>query len=202
MQVTWTTLKQFIQAGNPYQYIDGGELASYIIWSSDGYLTLYCDLYHDEQTERSTDQADWEDNFKSAATTLPARQSPFAEKTVGGKSLFNRTEGKEFSVSVGDNDLIYTISWPTVKFTGIEIINGEVGDVVNLKVLDSTTGTYTTVPNYQLNQFGFTVNLPDGFYKRESRYDADLYYGMQIKIELNTATARDVRINYVIHEVK
>ena len=129
-------------------------------------------------------------------------QPAFADKTVDGKSLFNRTEGKSFALSSGANTCNFVMPWPIAKFNGVEIIGGELGDVVNLKVLDSTTGTYTTIPNYQLNQFGYSVNVRPDYYVRESTYDADLFLGMQISIEYTSSSAKTIYFNYMLHELK
>jgi len=126
----------------------------------------------------------------------------FAAKTVGVYSLYTRTVGKKFTAAVGSNTFTYAIPYPMVKLNGIEVVNCEAGDTVDLKVLDDTGGNYTGTPNYMLNQFGFEVGLPKDFYHRESQYDADLYGGMQIQIEYTSASAKDVWINYLLHEVK
>jgi hypothetical protein len=81
-------------------------------------------------------------------------------------------------------------------------VNGKVGETMKLKVLDTATGTITTVPNYLLNQFGFDINLPDGYYVRESHYDADLIKDLVIRVEFTAIEARNVGINYSIHELK
>jgi len=129
-------------------------------------------------------------------------QPAFAAKTVGGLKLYTRATGKTFAVDVGANALDFLIPYNAMKFNGIEITNGKIGEKVSLKVLDTPTGTITTVPNYLLNQFGFDLNLPDGFYVRESAYDADVIKDLQVRIEYNAVEARDVYVNYLIHEVK
>jgi hypothetical protein len=130
-------------------------------------------------------------------------QPPFADKkTAEGLNLFNRTEGKSFTLSSGANTLEFAIPWNTSKFTGLEVINAELGDIVDLKILDDASGTYSGVPNYQLNQFGYTVNTAPNYYVRESKYDADLYLGMRIVLEFTSVSAKTLYVNYMIHEVK
>lgn len=131
-------------------------------------------------------------------------QPAFADKkTADGKSLYVRDKGMEFTVSVGaNNNKQCNIDYPTVKFNGIEIIGGEVGDKVDLKVLDTPTGTISTLPNYLLNQFGFNVNVSPGYYHRESKYDADLIQNMKIVVDYESVSAKTVYINFIIHEVK
>jgi len=127
---------------------------------------------------------------------------PFSSKKIGSKKLYTRATGKAFTVSVGSNNLDFLIPYNEMKINGIEIVNGKVGEKVNLKVLDTAAGTISTVPNYMLNQFGFDVNLPDGMFVRESQYDADMIKDLVIRIEYTAIEARDVRVNYLIHELK
>jgi len=129
-------------------------------------------------------------------------QPAFASKKVGTKSLFIRATGQVFAVSVGANTLDFSIPFNVMKFNGLQIVNGELGETISLKVLDTPTGLISGVPNYMLNQFGFNVNLPSGIFVRESQYDADIYKDMVVRIELNALTARDFRVNYSLHEVK
>ena len=127
---------------------------------------------------------------------------PFAEKTVDGKKIYSRVTGKSFSLVVGNNDLLFAIPYPQVKINGLEIINPSVGDHVTLKILDSAAGTYTTVPNLELNIFGDNVYISKDYYERMSNYDADLFQGMQVKIEYHSVDVKDVYVNYIIHELK
>jgi len=129
-------------------------------------------------------------------------QPPFSSKVIGTKKLYIRATGKAHPVTVGSNNLDFLVPYNVMKFNGIQIVNCELGETVNLKVLDSATGAYSTFPNYMLNQFGFTINLPNGVFIKESQYDADVYKDMVIRIEYTAVTARDVRINYSIHELK
>lgn len=126
----------------------------------------------------------------------------FASKVFGTKSLFKRIVGKQYSLVVGDNTLLYAETFPWVKFISLEIINGEVGDYCSLYILDTATGTYSTVPNAPLNQFGYGANIGAGFYVQRSEFDADIYAGLQIKIVYTSVSAKTVGINYVMNEVK
>lgn len=129
-------------------------------------------------------------------------QPSFTSKKVGTKSLFIRATGKVFPVVVGLNVLDFVITYNVMKFNGLQIVNGKVGETVNLKVLDTPAGLISGVPNYMLNQFGFDVNLLDGEFIRESRYDADVFKDMVVRVELTAIEARDFRVNYSLHEVK
>ena len=96
----------------------------------------------------------------------------------------------------------FTIPYSHVKFNGIEIINGQIGDYTNLKIVDTATGTYSTVPNYTLNQFGYTWYLKAEPTKEILPYVSDLYQGMIIRVEYNNASAqaRTIYVNFYIHQ--
>lgn len=132
---------------------------------------------------------------------------PFAAKTLpDGKKLYQRIHGFSATVSGTPDNITFTVPYPTCKITEIEILEGNTGDIVNFKVLDDTSGTYSGVPNYVLNQFGFSVNIAEKFYSRKSNYDADLYYGMQVRLEYDSTASdllpKTVYINLILHEVK
>lgn len=137
-----------------------------------------------------------------AAEVHISGQPPFADKNVDDKKLYNRSTGKIFTLSAGSNTCDFTIAYPHVKIVGVEIINGGLGDYTDFTVHDDALGTYSTVANYQLNQFGFDVNVAPDKYERMCKYDADLYYGMVIKMTYTAAVARDIYVNYILHELK
>lgn len=132
--------------------------------------------------------------------------NPFASKTINingvVKKLYKREHGIQQALTQGANTILFTIPYPWVKIIGVEIMYGEKLDTVDLMILDSTTGTYSGVPNLKLNQFGFTVNVAIDEYEEESAYDADLYLGMQIKIVYNSQSAKTVGINFNLNEMK
>ena len=132
-------------------------------------------------------------------------QPAFAAKKVEGKSLFTRVWGIKHPITghaTDPTELDFAIPYAQVKFNALEVIGGETGDQVNLSVLDTANGDYTTIPNYQLNQFGYTAAIAPGFYKRASNYDADLYLGMRIAIDYFSTTSKDIYVNYILHELK
>ncbi len=144
-----------------------------------------------------------EPSAQSVEITNQVESSPFASKVLSnGKKLFGRVHGENYTLESGENTKEFVIPYPQVKFNEIEIIGAEIGDNSNLKILDTATGTYSGVNNYELNQFGFDVYISKDFYRRKSNYDADLYTGMRICIEYNSVSAKDICINFVLHEVK
>lgn len=128
---------------------------------------------------------------------------PMAAKRLStGERLFKRVHGIEIDAHAGQNIATWTTPYPWAKFIAIEFINAEIGDKCSLNVLDSVTGMISGYANANLNQFGFTVNLAERFYRHESQFDADLYYGLQIRLVLNSVSAKKVYVNFVMNEVK
>lgn len=127
---------------------------------------------------------------------------PFAAKTKDGEKLFSRSHGVKYTVAVGSNTPNFVVPYVSCLFNEIEIIGGEKGDYVDLFILDTATGTVTTIPNYPLNEFGFEVFVAEGFYKRGSNYDAALFLGLQINMVYYSISAKDIYVNYILHELK
>lgn len=130
----------------------------------------------------------------------------FAAKTITingvTKSLFKRIVGIRQTLNAGDNTIMYTQTFPWVKFMALEIIGGETGDYVSLYVLDTATGTFSGYPNAPLNQFGFTANVAKDFYQHKSEFDADVYAGIQLKLVYHSISVKPLGINFVMNEVK
>lgn len=131
-------------------------------------------------------------------------QPPFSAKKIGALKLYTRCTGVSFSVDAGANNCDFSIPFPTVKFNGMKIVNCSIGDYVNLKVLDTPAGLISGVPNYVLNQFGYTVYMRNEYFEKRSDYDADLVHGMVIRAEYynSTGSTKTIYINYDIHELK
>lgn len=134
------------------------------------------------------------------------KEEAFKSKTTAdGKSLYKRVHGDTFSV-IDTQTHDWSIPYAHVKIEAIEIINCDIGDKIDFKILDDTNNTYSGVPgsNQELNQFGFGVYTPDKFFEHKSQYDADLYYGMNIHIDYVNASGsqKDIYVNYILNEVK
>jgi len=149
---------------------------------------------------------------------------PFASKKilVNGvtKSLFKRVHGVSETIVAGATTSIdFVVPYLAAKFTGANIFGSDLGDTLDFKVMDNATNDYSGAPtsplpdyypNYQLNQFGFDVEMPNGaipnggVYENTSNYDADLYPGMIIRCEYtnNGATDKKIAMNVWLHEVK
>lgn len=129
---------------------------------------------------------------------------PFANKNIGSKKLFRRKHGVSKTITANSTDTVeFSVPYSHVKITKAEVVNCAVGDTIDLTINDDASGTYTTVPNYMLNQFGFDVVLPDGIYVDESQYDADLFNGMVVKVTYtnNSNSDRLIGVNLTLHEL-
>jgi hypothetical protein len=118
------------------------------------------------------------------------------------RKLFARNFGKRFDLQIGLNTLEYTATYPWVKITGVEVVGCENGDFVDFLVYDTPQGTYSGFPGALLNQFAYAVNLPDGFYARQSKFDADMYAGMKITVKYTSISEKNIGLNYLMDEVK
>lgn len=132
--------------------------------------------------------------------------SPFKSKTVQGGKLFRRKHGfKSESIAPNETSVIeINVPYDFAKINEVEFCNCDLGDEANFKVCDTPQGSISGTPGTLLNQFGFGVKLPQGFYKDQSDYDADLIKDMKIVIEYknNSSEAKIARGNIVFHEVK
>lgn len=197
-KVTYSELINYKNStGLGLQYIESTD--SYDLFIVNGNFILSCLVF-----KESNDSQDFETNYKNVSNnSILINEIPFASKVLkDGKKLFARTHGAEYALTTGNNNLTFVVPYAQVKINEIEISGCELGDSIDFFVLDTTTGTYSTVPNLPLNQFGFDVKCPDGFYRRKSNYDADLFANMQLYIVYNSKSAKNVYINYVLHEVK
>lgn len=138
----------------------------------------------------------------SQINSIPA----FASKTVvvngATKKLFARNTGFQQALNQGSNIITYTLTYPWCKILGVEVIGAETLDYCDFEVYDNAQGTYSGVPNYKLNQFAYSVNIPKDYYIRLSQFDADIYQGMVIKITYNSVSAKTVGFNIIMNELK
>ena len=202
VKTTWTKLKPRITTNSlAIQYIEQAD-GNYFVFIVESSLIISCLIFNSDPANE--DQIDFETNFKTNANkSLLVQPSPFASKSLTcGKKIFKRYHGGQYAVNAGSNTILYTISYDQVKITGLDIMYAEPLDTVDLLILDSTTGTYSTIPNYVLNQFGFGVNISKDFFRYENNYDADLYINMQIKVVYNSQSAKTIGINFNLSEVK
>ena len=198
IETTWSEIKRIADSkGLPVQWVQAGN--NYHVCLVDGPFKLFCLL-----SLSSNDDTDvFEASYKAGGNKRVDVAAPsFSSKTVGTKKIYARTTGMQFSLSAGANTCTYTATYPWAKITGVEILGGETGDQVDFKVKDTPAGTYSTIPNHLLNQFGFSVNIAKDFYKREATFDADLYVGMVLEFTYTSVSAKTVGLNLIMAEVK
>ena len=216
MQLLWNDFKAVVNARTVSpQYILVGP--NYWIKLIDGAFQIECMIPADASAPDTVDfLANYQSLCNKAMTQSVAVQSqpsvvistqpapaPFASKIIGTKKLFKRVHGIQATLTASSNtDVIFVIPYAWAKITGLEVIGGETLDHINLFILDTSSGTYSTYPNAPLNQFGFNVNSAKDYYNHSSEYDADLYQNMQIKVSYTSISAKTVGINFILNEVK
>lgn len=209
MELSWADFKAFVQSrGASIQWVVAGQ--NYFLKAYDNLFTFECMIPTDSSI--SSDTVDFEANFK-AAGNVNAQQKilvqslpPFGAKTLVInnvlKKFFARNTGVQYDLVSGSNDVTFTIGYPWVKITGVECFGAETLDTCELRVYDSPAGTYSGVSGAFLNQFGYTLNMGKDYYQREAPYDADLYYGMVLKLTYVSQSAKRVGVNFLMTEVK
>ena len=199
VETSWANFKTFVnQKSLSIQYISVGD--NYFLKVIDGRFIVSCQIPLDPT---NSDTIDFETNYKANGNkTVEDTPSAFASKTIGTKKLYRRVHGFQSTLTAGSNTILFTVPYNWCKITGMQVTNSEALDYVDLYILDSTTGTYSGVANYQLNQFGFTVQCSKDFYKNHSQFDADLYLNMQIKAVYYSQSAKTIGVNYILNEVK
>lgn len=197
---TWCGMQ--VQAGVYYQL----EYLEYTKWANNSKVLTDIgsgDLIVAKDDSGNTDYSDVSEaiNFLKDLDVKTVKTEAFANKG----QLFFRGQGVSQTITANSTaNIIFTIPYPKTKLNGVEILYGAKGDTCNFKVLDSTTGSYTTVPNYLLNQFGYNWNVEEGSQKELLPYDADVFYGMQLVVEYTNNDNIDklIGINFYIHEDK
>lgn len=146
-------------------------------------------------------------SFNLFAVNIPDRdatgQALKTSATFASKeNHFFRGHGKTFTAAASTMTVMeYALTHAKAKFNGAEIIGTNFGDKVNFKILDTATGTYSTVPNFLLNQFGFDWNMNESSHKEILPYVSTLFMGMRIVIEYtNAGASKPISINYYLHE--
>lgn len=202
IEISWNEMKSLIANGYSYSKIND-KYGNYHVNAVNGPIALYSVL-------DLADKTDYDDNYASGAANnleLYSQGNPFASKKLpNGKKIFLVDNTKSFSVLNASQNLDFKVPLSVMKINGLELIGCKAGDKATLQVLDDSSGTISGVPDYVLKTFG-KVHLPDGFYRRVSKYDADLIGDMTIRViyerkEQSPDDSQDVYINYLLHEVK
>jgi len=205
MVMTWAQFKAICNSKQlKMQYYFRQETDTYLLSAYDGPAVYRCDIF-----PTHPDWSDFDSNYKAGANqSIESSQivQPFADKKLkNGLKLYRRKHGIYADIPAGvTQDISISVPYNLAKINEIEIVGCSVGDKASLKVLDTPTGTISTVPNYMLNQFGFDVCLPDGHFKDVSDYDADVIKDLKIVVSYtnNTAQTKKIGANVVLHELK
>lgn len=175
---------------------------SYKLYAIDGSLTFYHDL-------EIGNKEDYEANYLPSANKKLGsyyQREPFAAKVLpNGLKLFRRKHGYKETILAGQSKATkIAVPYNQCKINKLEVIAANPLDRIDLKVLDTPTGTLSTIPNFMLNQFGFNVIVSELIYSDKSDYDADLIKDMQIEITYYNDSAQDITVGYnvIFHEVK
>lgn len=175
----------------------------YVLTAINGVIVYRCDI--EKFDLKSAEQLEFESLYKSNCNKRVTRNEAFAEKNLAnGKKLFRRKHGYTLTLAAsGTTTYTITVPYVTAKINEAEILWAPEGVSLNMKVKDSATGTFSGVPNYVLNQFGFNVVLSKDFYSDYSQYDADVYGSMQIEFTFtnNSGIEKQIGINLVFHEI-
>jgi len=137
----------------------------------------------------------------------PVKNQAFSDKTLkNGKSLFKRIHGVSYLCQSGLNTIEFINPYAIAKMEAIQILNAPPECTANLKVLDSEEGLITGIPNYQLNQFAFNVNVRELFHEQRSQYEADVFLSLKVVLEITLPSSfegfRLIGFNIELNEIR
>lgn len=174
---------------------------STMLLSIDGSLHFFHNLDED-------DRADYENNFSSTSNSKLGNyysREPFATKVLkDGTKLFRRKHGYEIEVPANSSGVLEAnVEYARCKINKLEIIDANPLDEIDLIILDTPTGLISSIPDYPLNQFGFSVKVSSLLYSDKSDYDAELLKDMKVKVVYRNKTnvSKKVGINVTFHEM-
>jgi hypothetical protein len=206
MIVDWLIFKDFVTSRSlSIQWIDDGQ--TYFMKAFDSYFSLECNLNKSNLNDYLTD---FENNFKANGnkqiiiSTTSVSQPPFGAKILSdGSKLFRRVRSTSGEVTNTPTNIDFTVPFARCKVTGLQILNGAIGDKATFQVLDTANGTISGYPNVVLNTFGTDVYIVPNIAEYPSKYDADLIGGMKLRLVYTAAiqTPKNIYVNFDLHEV-
>ena len=131
-------------------------------------------------------------------------RSVFASKYTADGKLSKRKHGYKYTIPANTMvEIEIPVPYSKCKLDSVEIIGCDKGDCASFKVLDNDLGTISGTPKSVINQYGFAVNLAQDFYRDHSKYAADLFIGLYLKIEYQESNGidKEIYINMNFHEV-
>ena len=204
-KVNWSEFKDFCNTRKlSIQYYEDSN--NYWLCVVDGWLKLTTVI--SKLDPANSDLVDFETNYKSISNLPignPIKPLP-SNIDETGKKLFARLTGlPPVTVLAGQaENFDFSFPYSVGKVNSSEIIGCNAHDIADFFVLDDNVGTYTTVPNYTLNQYGFDVNLKEGFHEFYCEYPGTIYQNMILRVRYENKSDVDtkVSINLKIHELK
>lgn len=128
-----------------------------------------------------------------------AEPKPFADKH---QHVF---DGNGFSGTIAGSstDNIDFVISSESDMSGVEILGADIGDKVQMQVIDDASGTYSTIPNYVLNQFGTNWYVRPDIFVKDLPYSARVYPGMIVRFvyENTSVDSKTLYINLDLHRV-
>jgi hypothetical protein len=168
------------------------------------YFKDYRKYSKDEILAARAAKAPLKEKHEDAFISCPA---PFAMKQLPtGEKLFKRVHGLgSITLNAGEvGDLEFEVPYTHCKLRGIEIMDQSDTCSAELFIEDSTAGNYSGVSRYELNQFGFSVEVSKDFYEKKSNYDSDLYEDMWVVLQITNSSniTQTFRANVELDEVR
>lgn len=203
VSMNWTDFKSNLDTMSiPHQYYTKG--LTYILIAFNDRLTYICQL-----DIADTDYADWNTNYKALANTKILSNINIEQQTAQAKpfatSVGHSFKGKGFKQNCLKNATTTASEqvFDIYDMTGVEILNGKLGDEIHMKILDDANGTYSGFPNAQLDEFGITWNIRPDVFVKNLPYSARVYPGMLVTFDYtnNDTADRIIYFNLDLHKV-
>lgn len=126
------------------------------------------------------------------------RLAPFAENRISEGIVSHRVHGMNTDVAaLGSHVFTFVVPYAMAKLTGVEVVCNvcDTSDMV-VKAPDGQGGFIS-------KQYGFSVNIGEVVYARESGYAADVSAGYEIDVTVNNLfnETRKLGVNFILHEV-
>lgn len=215
IKITNTTNEEIILVGKLLRESGSGD-DSYLIpeldlplWSSDDKVIQNISNGNIELESNGVQAQSINDAINILKGLSPSRvestSQAFASKVLpNGSKIFRRVRGISGTVHDSPVTIDFVVPYPSCKITGLQILGAELGDKATFQVLDTEAGTVSGVSKAVLNTFGEDVYISAGSADYPSRYDADLFQNLTLRIVYTPkagGSSREVYINYDLHQV-
>ncbi len=139
--------------------------------------------------------------FKSKKVKEPV---PLASnKLEDGSKLYTRILGVCMQCPQNQTTSIeLVVPYDHCKWSGLDIV-GATNARVDIELLDTEAGTYTSNPRWKLDTFASNIAIKSTTFSKESAYPANVYKGMVLSVKVtNKAPSEEVCVNFHLHEVE